>query len=128
MTATARLGVAGSGRSAPSAAHPQPYRNRGGMSAKPAADLPPNVCNIRLSEVRNFRLSLTGPGLSSSDSALRRQRSRSGECRPVQDNVGDSCELWNGNLWLSTVPEAPGGSVRSTLERRRKDSKMRQSS
>ena len=59
MTAAALLGVAGSGRSAPSAAHPQPYRYRGGMSAKPAADLPPNVCNFRLSEVRNFRLSLT---------------------------------------------------------------------
>ena len=64
MTAAALLGVAGSGRSAPSAAHPQPYRYRGGMSAKPAADLPPNVCNFRLSEVRNFRLSLTSSRMS----------------------------------------------------------------
>ena len=45
MTAAALLGVAGSGRSAPSAAHPQPYRYRGGMSAKPAADLP-QMCAI----------------------------------------------------------------------------------
>ena len=34
------------------------------MSAKPAADLPPNVCNFRLSEVRNFRLSLTAGKVS----------------------------------------------------------------
>ena len=73
MTAAALLGVAGSGRSAPSAAHPQPYRYRGGMSAKPAADLPPNVCNFRLSEVRNFRLSLTSG--SQRRARIRRRRS-----------------------------------------------------
>ncbi len=60
MTAAAQLEVAGSGRSAPSDGHLNPHRNEGGKSAKPAAVLPSNVCNFRLSEVRNFRLTLTG--------------------------------------------------------------------
>ena len=51
MTAAAQLEVAGSGRSAPSDGHLNPHRNEGGKSAKPAAVLPPNV--------RNFRLTLT---------------------------------------------------------------------
>ena len=59
MTAAAQLEVAGSGRSAPSDGHLNPHRNEGGKSAKPAAVLPPNVCNFRLTEVRNFRLTLT---------------------------------------------------------------------
>ena len=59
MTAVARLEAAGSGRSAPFAGRLKPHRNAGGESAQPAADLPPDVCNFRLSEVRNFRLSLT---------------------------------------------------------------------
>ena len=44
-------------RFGPPAPHPT-HRNRRGKSAKPAAGLP-QMCAIRLSEVRNFRLSLT---------------------------------------------------------------------
>ena len=47
MTTAALLEAASSGRSAPSAGHLKPYRNGGGQCAKPAADLPPNVCNFR---------------------------------------------------------------------------------
>ena len=59
MTVAALLEAAGSGRSAPSAGRLKPYRNEGGRPAKPAVDLPSDVCNFRLSEVRNFRLTLT---------------------------------------------------------------------
>ena len=59
MTVAALLEAAGSGRSAPSAGRLKPYRYEGGKSAKPAVDLPSDVCNFRLSEVRNFRLTLT---------------------------------------------------------------------
>ena len=59
MTAAAQLEVAGSGRSAPSSGHLNHHHNEEGKSAKPAAVLPPKVCNFRLSEVRNFRLTLT---------------------------------------------------------------------
>ena len=45
--------------SAPSAGRLKPYRYEGGKSAKPAVDLPSNVCNFRLAEVRNFRSTLT---------------------------------------------------------------------
>ncbi|MDE0623884.1 MAG: response regulator [Bryobacterales bacterium] len=41
--------ISGYGRSAPSAGRLQPYRNAGRESAKPAAALPPKVCNFRLS-------------------------------------------------------------------------------
>ncbi len=59
MTVAALLEAAGSGRSAPSAGRLKPYRYEGGRPAKPAEDLPSDVCNFRLSEVRNFRLTLT---------------------------------------------------------------------
>ncbi len=59
MTVATLLEAAGSGRSAPSASRLKPYRNEGGRPAKPAVDLPSEVCNFRLSEVRNFRLALT---------------------------------------------------------------------
>ena len=56
MTVAALLEAAGS---APSAGRLKPYRYEGGKSAKPAVDLPSDACNFRLSEVRNFRLTLT---------------------------------------------------------------------
>ena len=59
MTVATLLEAAGSGRSAPSAGRLKPYRYEGGKSAKPAVDLPSDVCNFRLSEVRNFDLTLT---------------------------------------------------------------------
>ena len=51
--------ASGAGRSAPSARRMAPPQNCWGRSAKPVADLPRDVCNFRLSEVRNFRLKLT---------------------------------------------------------------------
>ena len=59
MTAAILHEAAGCGRYAPSARRLMPNRNEGGKSAKPAADHPSNVCNFHLSEVRNFRLTLT---------------------------------------------------------------------
>ncbi len=59
MTVAALLEAAGSGRSDPSAGRLKPYRYEEGKPAKAAVDLPSDVCNFRLSEVRNFRLTLT---------------------------------------------------------------------
>ena len=51
MMAEAPLQGAGLGRSAPSAGPLSPHRNSWGMSARPAAGLPPKVCNFQLPEM-----------------------------------------------------------------------------
>ena len=60
MTAEAPLQGAGLGRSAPSAGPLPPHRNSWGTAARPAAGLPPKVCNFQLPEMSNFQLPLTG--------------------------------------------------------------------
>ena len=89
MTVAALLEAAGSGRSAPSASRLKPYRNEGGRPAKPAVDLPSDVCNFRLSEVRNFRLTLTDNVVGHGGDGSRRPSA----CHPeVLGWIGNECD------------------------------------